>query len=205
MLETAIVGAGLCGLKLAHSLQAQGRDFALFEARNRPGGRILSVPSEIVGMALDMGPTWFWPQTQPRISRLVNDLGLISFPQHDTGEVLNLTDHDKKPDPLKRPNLHGAPTASRAAWPLWYRRSAGISRWRHYASGMSSPPCSTTATMSYCGSSMARNGPKSRPDAWSWRCRPGWWRSGSISSRRWMGRFARRCAKPIPGWPIRPR
>jgi len=107
MLETAIVGAGLCGLTLAHHLQAHRRDFALFEARNRPGGRILSVTSEMAGMALDLGPTWFWPQTQPRISRLVNDLGLYSFPQHDTGEVLNLTDHDKKPDSLNKPDLHG--------------------------------------------------------------------------------------------------
>lgn len=107
MLETAIVGAGLCGLALAHSLQAQGRPFALFEARNRLGGRILSVQSEAAGLALDLGPTWFWPDTQPRILKLVNDLGLRSFPQHDTGEVLNLTDHDKQPDAIERPNLHG--------------------------------------------------------------------------------------------------
>jgi monoamine oxidase len=107
MLETAIVGAGLCGLTLAHSLQAQGRDLALFEARNRLDGRILSVTSEIAGMALDLGATWFWPQTQPRISRLVNDLGLTPFPQHDTGEVLNLTITTRNPTPLKRPNLHG--------------------------------------------------------------------------------------------------
>jgi monoamine oxidase len=107
MLDTAIVGAGLCGLALARHLESQGRDFALFEARNRPGGRILSVTSETAGMALDLGPTWFWPDTQPRISRLVNDLGLASFPQHDTGEVLNLTDHDRRPDRLDMQNLHG--------------------------------------------------------------------------------------------------
>jgi monoamine oxidase len=94
-------------LKLAHQLQAEGRDFALFEARSRLGGRILSVPSEVAGMALDMGPSWFWPETQPRIARLINELGLSSFPQHDTGEVLSLTDHDKPADATERPNLHG--------------------------------------------------------------------------------------------------
>lgn len=107
MLETAIVGAGLCGLKLAHQLRAQGSAFAVFEARSRLGGRILSVTSDVAGMALDLGPSWFWPDTQPRITRLVEDFGLQSFPQHDTGEVLNLIDHDKPAEALARPDLHG--------------------------------------------------------------------------------------------------
>lgn len=107
MLETAIVGGGLCGLTLARHLRAQGREFLLFEARDRLGGRILSVSSELTGTALDMGPSWFWPKTQPRITRLIADLGLTSFPQHDTGKVLSLADRDKQPDVLDRPDLHG--------------------------------------------------------------------------------------------------
>ncbi|QXP85564.1 FAD-dependent oxidoreductase [Methylococcus sp. Mc7] len=107
MLEIAIVGGGLCGLVLAQGLQARRCDFILFEARGRLGGRILSVHSEKAGMVLDLGPTWFWPEIQPRMLKLVTDLGLRSFPQHDTGEVLYLTDHDKAPDTLSRPGLHG--------------------------------------------------------------------------------------------------
>lgn len=107
MLETAIVGGGLCGLALARHLQAQGREFGLFEARSRLGGRILSVPSPVAGIALDLGPSWIWPHTQPRVARLAADLGLNAFPQHDTGQVLNLTDYDKQPDVLNRPDLHG--------------------------------------------------------------------------------------------------
>ena len=107
MLDTVIVGGGLCGLALARSLHAQGRTFALYEARGRLGGRILSVPGETAGMALDLGPTWFWPDTQPRMTRLAADLGLQSFPQHDDGTVLRLTDHDKKPDALQMADLHG--------------------------------------------------------------------------------------------------
>lgn len=107
MLETAIVGGGLCGLALARRLQARGRALVLFEARSRIGGRILSVPSLVAGHALDLGPSWFWPQTQPRMTRLIADLGLTSFPQHDTGQVLRLADHDKQPDVLERPDLHG--------------------------------------------------------------------------------------------------
>jgi monoamine oxidase len=42
MLETAIVGGGLCGLALARSLSRRAKAFALFDARSRFGGRILS-------------------------------------------------------------------------------------------------------------------------------------------------------------------
>lgn len=107
MLDTVIVGGGLCGLALARSLHEQGRTFALYEARLRLGGRILSVPCATAGMVLDLGPTWFWPDTQPRMARLAADLGLESFAQHDTGSVLRLTDHDKKPDSIRIANLHG--------------------------------------------------------------------------------------------------
>ena len=106
MLETVIVGGGLSGLALAHALHMQGRPFSLFEARDRLGGRILSVPSEMAGMPLDLGPTWFWPETQPRIARLLADLGLNSFPQHDNGEVLQLSDHDKQPETHRTSDVH---------------------------------------------------------------------------------------------------
>ncbi len=107
VLDTVIVGGGLCGLALANSLHGQGRTFALYEARSRLGGRILSVPGAGDAMALDLGPTWFWPDTQPRMSKLVADLGLQFFPQHDNGSVLHLTDHDKRPDTIRVADLHG--------------------------------------------------------------------------------------------------
>jgi len=107
VLDTVIVGGGLCGLALANSLHGQGRTFALYEARSRLGGRILSVPGARDAMALDLGPTWFWPDTQPRMSKLVADLDLQCFAQHDNGSVLHLTDHDKRPDTIRVADLHG--------------------------------------------------------------------------------------------------
>jgi monoamine oxidase len=107
MLETVIVGAGLCGLSLAAGMQAQGRPFAIYEARSRIGGRILTERSEKADMRVDLGPTWYWPDTQPGMVRLVADLGLISFLQHDTGTVLRLHDHDKKPHPTENESIHG--------------------------------------------------------------------------------------------------
>ena len=96
MLDVAIVGGGLCGLALARSLQARGRDWRLLEARPRLGGRVLTAKARD-GTPIDLGPTWFWPRTQPAITRLVADLGLTSFPQHDDGRVLHLSDPNRAP------------------------------------------------------------------------------------------------------------
>lgn len=85
-----IVGAGLSGLRAASLLYSQGINCNVLEARGRIGGRILSE------MALDrpdlgkfdLGPTWFWPQHEPIISHLVNELGLQTFEQHTNGALL---------------------------------------------------------------------------------------------------------------------
>src|SRR6266702_3090736 len=106
MLDTAIVGGGLCGVALARNLFRRGRVVALFEARERLGGRILSVPTAgSVGVA-DPGPTWFWPDTQPLMKSLVAELGLASIPQHDDGSSLHLNDPDKAPDRIDGRKLH---------------------------------------------------------------------------------------------------
>lgn len=100
MLETAIVGGGLSGLALAAHLQRRGKDFALFEARGRHGGRILSYECKLSGLAVDLGASWFWPDTQPLMVALLSDLGLSSFAQHDDGAALRLDDADKKPEKI---------------------------------------------------------------------------------------------------------
>jgi monoamine oxidase len=98
LLNTVIVGGGLCGLSLANNLYKAGHSFALFEARERLGGRILSKPSKISGLTVDLGPTWFWPDVQPNMLALVESLHLTHFPQHDTGAVLYLTDPNQAAD-----------------------------------------------------------------------------------------------------------
>jgi monoamine oxidase len=77
-----IVGGGLSGLYAARLLHARGADFRLLEARPHLGGRILSPGGH------DLGPTWFWPDMQPRMTQLVEALGLAAFAQHAAGDVL---------------------------------------------------------------------------------------------------------------------
>ena len=101
MLETAIVGGGLCGLAVAAHLRRRGQDFALYEARSRMGGRILTIDCKISGLAIDLGAAWYWPDNQPLITALLAEENIDSFVQHDEGTALRLKEADKKPEPIK--------------------------------------------------------------------------------------------------------
>jgi len=106
MLDAAIVGGGLCGIVLARNLFRQRRTVALFEARERLGGRILSVTRTGSAGVVDLGPTWFWPDTQPLMKNLVAELGVASIPQHDDGSSVHLNDPDKAPERIDGRRLH---------------------------------------------------------------------------------------------------
>jgi monoamine oxidase len=80
-----VVGAGVAGLIAARRVHEAGIDVLVLEARNRVGGRLLSVPIE--GGALDLGATWFWPGER-RVQRLCAELGVATHPQYLDGAAL---------------------------------------------------------------------------------------------------------------------
>ncbi len=86
----AIIGGGLAGLCAGRLLHAEGIEFALIEARERLGGRILSTDETraVSEDGFDLGPSWFWPEMQPQMAALVRELGLATFSQHNDGDVL---------------------------------------------------------------------------------------------------------------------
>lgn len=84
----AIIGAGLSGLYAAWRLHKTGKQVQVFEARDRIGGRVLTVPSSGNRGAFDLGPTWFWPDHQHRISALLDELGIKSFEQQSQGGMM---------------------------------------------------------------------------------------------------------------------
>lgn len=106
MLNTAIVGGGLCGIALARSLGRSGRAAALFEARGRLGGRVLSVAGAGSRPAMDLGATWFWPDSQRLLKAMIADLELIEIPQYDDGSLLRLNDPDKAPERIGGNAVH---------------------------------------------------------------------------------------------------
>ena len=85
-----IVGGGISGLYAAQCLHQAGVDFQLLEARERFGGRILSVDAsgQPADDGFDLGPSWFWPGMHPRMAEIVQGLGLGSFAQCTNGDIM---------------------------------------------------------------------------------------------------------------------
>ncbi|MGG4217864.1 FAD-dependent oxidoreductase [Paenibacillus jamilae] len=85
-----IIGAGLCGLRAAALLNTHGIRCIILEARNRVGGRGLSV--EVEGKPelgkFDLGPTWYWPRYETAMNQLVEELNLQTFEQFNEGRML---------------------------------------------------------------------------------------------------------------------
>ncbi|WP_345974172.1 FAD-dependent oxidoreductase [Sulfurimonas sp. HSL3-7] len=80
MKKVVIIGAGLSGIYAASLLQ-KNYDVTVLEARERIGGRVLTVDG------FDMGPSWVW-QHQKQILSCVLENGLELFGQYGEGDAL---------------------------------------------------------------------------------------------------------------------
>lgn len=83
-----VIGAGLSGLYASYLLQQAGQRVLLVDARDRIGGRVLSQGAPGSAHRVDLGPSWFWPGMNPRMERLLAQLGLAHYPQHTRGAVV---------------------------------------------------------------------------------------------------------------------
>ena len=83
MFDAVVVGAGVSGLHAAYRLGQRGASVAVLEARQRIGGRLVSV--EQAGVPLDLGATWVWPGER-RVLGLIEELGLTTFAHFDAGD-----------------------------------------------------------------------------------------------------------------------
>lgn len=96
-----IVGGGLSGLAAAWQLHRHGVEFLLVEARERLGGRVLTLPYE--GRFFDLGPSWVW-DGQPQVAALLNHLGLSTHEQACDGDLLHQSvDGSTQRDPYLKP------------------------------------------------------------------------------------------------------
>lgn len=121
--RVAIAGGGLSGLYAAYLLEQNGiKDYVLLEARNTLGGRIetYSVTDQLAADTayasnsidrFDLGPTWYWPLIQPQLDRLIRDLGLACFEQHETGDML--VERSQNTHPIRTPGYLYSPVSMR--------------------------------------------------------------------------------------------
>lgn len=90
--DVVIVGAGITGLAAADRLVRAGLTVTVLEARDRVGGRLLSIPAGSPAGSdpdhrLDLGATWFWPG-EHRVAALIERFNLPIFAQHLDGDAL---------------------------------------------------------------------------------------------------------------------
>lgn len=83
--DAVVIGAGPGGLHAASLLHRADREVVVLEARDRVGGRLLSVDAG--AGHLDLGASWYWPGEE-RVAAVVRMLGLGTFAQHLDGDMV---------------------------------------------------------------------------------------------------------------------
>jgi monoamine oxidase len=81
--DVVVVGAGLAGLAAARRLVDAGAEVVVLEARDRVGGRTLTMPAAD-GTPIDHGGQWIGP-TQDRIAALAERVGVTTYPTYERG------------------------------------------------------------------------------------------------------------------------
>ncbi len=99
--DILIIGGGLSGLFATWQLRYAGKNAGVIEARQRFGGRILTVSGDD-GAECDLGPSWFWPG-QPLVASLLNHFKISSYEQFADGAVL-LQETDGRVDRIAAPS-----------------------------------------------------------------------------------------------------
>ena len=88
--DVVVVGAGLAGLAAASRLVDAGAEVVVLEARDRVGGRTLTLPAAD-GTLIDHGAHWIGP-TQDRIAALAERVGVTTYPTYERGVNIEFYD-----------------------------------------------------------------------------------------------------------------
>jgi len=86
--DVVVVGGGLSGLQAAYDLQRAGISCVVVEARDRVGGKTLSVQPDSIQKIVDLGAAWINDTNQSKVYALAQKLGLDFVIQNTTGHVV---------------------------------------------------------------------------------------------------------------------
>jgi monoamine oxidase len=86
--DVIVVGGGLSGLQAALDVQKSGLTCTVLEARDRVGGKTLSVDPAEKGGALDLGAAWINDSNQSKIYAMAKSFGLEMVVQNTIGAIV---------------------------------------------------------------------------------------------------------------------
>lgn len=89
--DVIVVGAGLSGLQAALDIQRAGLKCLVLEARDRVGGKTLSLRSNTSGQPVaksELGAAWINDTNQSSMWRLAQEFGLKTYKQNIIGDVV---------------------------------------------------------------------------------------------------------------------
>lgn len=119
--QVTIIGAGLSGVYAGFLLEKYGiTDYVILEARDSIGGRIIDYPvysenpdpeTYTEDSVFDLGPSWFWPEFQPDLAKLLNELEIEHYPQYEDGDML--IERSATAEPIRYPAYQSAPESRR--------------------------------------------------------------------------------------------
>jgi monoamine oxidase len=86
--DVVVVGAGISGLQAAYDVQKAGLSCVVLEARDRVGGKTLSVDPLGEGKVVDLGAAWINSTNQSRMFAMTKEFGLKTVVQNTVGDVV---------------------------------------------------------------------------------------------------------------------
>lgn len=85
--DILIIGAGVTGLAAAYNLRHTDLDMTILEARDRIGGRTLSIRTKDGAGPFDLGAAWIWSH-HLHVRRLAEELGINLFLEFESGDYI---------------------------------------------------------------------------------------------------------------------
>jgi monoamine oxidase len=86
--DVVVVGAGISGLQAAYDIQKAGVSCVVLEARDRVGGKTLSVDPFGEGKVVDLGAAWINSTNQSKMFAMTKEFGLKTVVQNTVGDVV---------------------------------------------------------------------------------------------------------------------
>jgi len=105
--QVLIIGGGITGLRIGSLLSETDISFKIIESRERLGGRVLTKNLDSSNY-FDLGPTWFWPDNEKNIEKLLKEYNIPTIEQYNEGDSLLDLSETQTPKRFQSSNVNPA-------------------------------------------------------------------------------------------------